>query len=294
MSIKIDSNKLEIFQNKSNLNLFGDWIYNLDFYKKQYINNIPFEHVIIPNFLNEDYANKIFDKFPTNYDKWHKYYNPIEVKYASDDIINMDEDISKLFYILCTNEIIILFKKITGIENIEYDPFLHGAGLHSHPRNGRLHMHLDYEKHPYLEKERRLNIILYLSKDWKEEWNGATELWDKNMKNCVKKSPVKFNTAIIFKTNDISWHGLPEKIKCPLNEYRKSLAFYYISDIVSEKNENVIGNNGSGYRTKATFVKRPEDQYYEQMQKLYKIRSYRRIEENDMNQIWPEWNDELF
>lgn len=294
MSIKIENDCLTTLNNSSNLHYFGDWINNLYKLKEKYINAEPFENIIIPNFLNEEYAELIYNKFPSNFENWHKYYNPIEIKYANDDINNMNENIKKLFYILSTNELINIFSKISGIENLEYDPYLHGAGLHVQPRNGRLHMHLDYEKHPYINKERRLNLILYLSKDWKEEWNGYTELWNKDMTKCVKKSQVIFNTAIIFKTNDISWHGVPEKIKCPQNIYRKSFAFYYISDIISEKKDKKIGNDGSGYRTKATFVKRPQDPDYTQMKKLYDIRPLRRIEKKDMDEIWSEWNEELY
>lgn len=294
MSIKIEKKYLNSLNNLSNLNYFGDWVNNLDKINNEYKNAKPFEHIIIHNFLNIEYANLIYDKFPTNFDNWHKYYNPIEIKYANDDINNMDENIKKLFYILSTDEILNIFSKISGVENLEYDPYLHGAGLHAHPRNGRLHMHLDYEKHPYIDKERRLNLILYLSKNWNEEWNGQTELWNKDMTECVKKSPVIFNTAIMFKTNEISWHGLPEKIKCPKNIYRKSLAFYYITNIVTQKNDNKYGNDGSGYRTKATFVKRPHDPECEQMKKLYEIRPLRRIEKKDLQEIWPEWNEELY
>ena len=60
-------------------------------------------------------------------------------------------------------------------------------------------MHLDYEKHPRMEnKERRLNIILFLTKDWKEEWNGDNQLWSNDMKKCMVKTYPKFNSAIIF------------------------------------------------------------------------------------------------
>jgi Rps23 Pro-64 3,4-dihydroxylase Tpa1-like proline 4-hydroxylase len=294
MSIKINKDSLLKYNKSSQIKYFGNWINNLAELNNKYINAEPFEHIIIPNFLNDKYIEQIFNKFPTDFNNWHKYYNPIEIKYANDDIDNMDEDIKKLFYILCTDELINIFSELSGINNLEYDPYLHGAGLHAHPRNGRLNMHLDYEKHPYLNKERRLNIILYLSKDWKEEWNGQTELWNKDMTKCVKKSPVKFNTAIIFKTNEISWHGVPEKIKCPNDVYRKSFALYYISDIVTNRNENILGNDGTGYRTKATFIKRPEDPYYEKMEKLYKIRPLRRIEKKDIDEIWSEWDEELF
>jgi len=294
MSIKINDNLLKYFNSQTNLSLFGNWVNDLKTLQEKYANALPFEHVIIPNFLNIEYAEKIFKFFPDNFDTWHKYYNPLEIKYACDDINELQNDLKNLFYVLCTNELINLFSCISGINDLEFDPYLHGAGLHAHPKNGRLHMHLDYEKHPYMFKERRLNLILYMSKDWKEEWNGQTELWDKDMNKCVTKSPVKFNTAIIFKTNDISWHGLPERINCPLGIYRKSIAFYYLSNLISKPVQGVTGDDGTGFRTKATFTKRPNDPDYKQMKKLYDIRPLRRIENEDLKRIWPEWTEEIF
>jgi hypothetical protein len=174
--------------------------------------------------------------------------------------------------------------ELTGIPNLEPDEYLHGAGLHVHPRNGRLQMHLDYEKHPYSGKERRINIIIYLSKDWRSEWKGATELWDNDLKNCIVKSHVQFNTAIIFKTNNASWHGLPEKILCPENVFRKTLAFYYVSEPNNYNNE---------YRKKATYKKRHDEPYDENMDQLYKIRPFRRITKEDMDSLFPGWTPEL-
>ena len=206
MSIKITPIHIE----NCNDNIFGDWI-NDDTLYERFIRAKPFEHIIIDNFLRDDYVESVYKQYPTNLEEWWKYWNPIEVKYANDNINNMPDIIRNIFYALSTQKMIQKIAKITGIRNLEYDKFLHGAGLHCHPRYGRLHMHLDYEKHPISNKERRLNIILYLSKKWKSEWNGDTQLWDRDMSQCVKKCHIRFNRAIIFKTNDLSWHGLPEK-----------------------------------------------------------------------------------
>jgi len=62
---------------------------------------------------------------------------------------------------------------------LEYDPTLHGAGCHSMPAGGRLHMHLDYEKHPRLiAKQRRLNVIVFVNEKWEKRWNGDLQLWE--------------------------------------------------------------------------------------------------------------------
>jgi Rps23 Pro-64 3,4-dihydroxylase Tpa1-like proline 4-hydroxylase len=276
----------------SNSNIYGSWIDDNQLLEELSIkfNNVdPFEHIIIPSFLKEEIANKVSNEYPTKLKDYHKYNNPLEIKYAYDDISNMSDDLKNIFYSLCSENILSRLKIITKNDKLEYDPTCHGGGLHLHPNNGRLHMHLDYEKHPILEnKQRYLNIILYLSKDWKQEWGGHTELWNEDMSECKIKSNVEFNTALIFKTTEKSWHGLPEPIKCPENVYRKTLAFYYL--IPLENNPTKIkqgenykkGSDDSGFRTKAVFSKRPKDPYDPLIKKLYEIRPFRRITEEDL------------
>lgn len=291
---KIKLSQLISTNSKSNLSYFGDWIHNTQDLTLRYSKAEPFSYVVIDNFLSQEYIENLEQQFPTDFENWHRYENPLEVKYANDNLEGMSKDIRQLFYILSTDEVTGIFSKISGISDLEYDPYLHGAGLHSHSRHGRLNMHLDYEKHPNLKnKERRLNIILFLVKDWKEEWHGDNQLWDSEMKECKVRTYPKFNRAIIFQTNEISWHGLPEPLQCPEGVFRKSLAYYYVSPLTHRDGDaNKFGNDGSGYRTKASFIKRPQDLDDERMDQLYQIRPTRRIEKVDMERIWPDWTVE--
>jgi len=277
--------KLGNINNSIDINKYlGEWTNNLDKLNNEFIDNKPYSYVIIDNFFKDDIANNITSNFPKVDNNWHKYNNPIEYKFALDNLKNMPPNISDIFNLLSTNNFIDIIKKITNIQTLEYDPYLHGAGLHSHPNNGRLHIHLDYEKHPISGKERRLNLIYFTNNDWKEEYNGDLQIWEKNMSSCAKKIYPKFNRAIIFQTNDISWHGLPEKIVCPENISRQTLAYYWVSDLETKKKESM-------YRLKAKFVKRPFEPIDERMVKLYNIRMNRRITSKDMEEIWPEWNE---
>jgi 3,5-epimerase/4-reductase len=290
---KMNLISLVLTENDENkANFFGDWKNDLTSLREKFQNAEPFGNVVIPNFLNSEFAELLYNEFPENTEDWHFYNNPIEVKYAYDDIKNLPKNLKKIFYLLSTKEITKIISKISGIEDIEFDPYLHGAGLHVHPRNGRLHMHLDYEKHPFSQKERRLNIILYLSKDWDPEWNGETQLWNQDVTECVVKSPVVFNTAFLFTTDSNSWHGLPEKISCPPNIFRKTLAYYYVSPLTSIPDTQKKGCDESGYRLKAYYTKRPNDTVDERINEFYSIRPYRLITENDKNKIWKEWNAE--
>lgn len=280
--IKIQKNNLDKINLEDDiLNYFGNWTEQFDLLKQQFLNAIPFEHVVIDNFLNEKYANDLYHLFPETFDNWYTYENPIEIKYAYDNIDNLDEKIKNYFYYLSSDKIVEIFRKITNINDLTYDEYLHGAGLHCHPKYGRLNIHLDYEKHPITGKERRLNVIYFLSKDWKSEWNGQNELWNNDVTECITKTFVKFNRALVFKTNDISWHGLPTPITCPEGNYRKSLAFYYVSPLKSIK---------TNYRNKAKYtITNESDKTDEGLKILCDIRSNRRLTIDDIQGYCPNW-----
>ena len=268
------------------MSIYGNW-----FNENISVNTFPYNHIVINNFLNENYYNSLISSLPDKVDDDFWYYcNPIEVKYVLDKKEKYSEKLNILIKELSKDYFIDKLKRIFLIDNIEADETLHGSGLHYHPKYGRLNMHLDYEKHPILEnKQRKLNIIIYLNNEWEKDWEGATELWNNDMSNCVVKCYPSKNKAIIFETSELSWHGVPEKIMCPENIYRKTLALYYITPLKNKPEKNKLGSNNDGYRTKAVFIKRPQDKDDERMEKLYKIRPYRRITKEDMKEIWPEW-----
>lgn len=266
--------------------VFGNWINNVEEMNTGFLSATPYPHIIIPDFLQTDLANEIEAQFPVDIDNrasWHRYNNPIEVKYANDHIEQYPATIYKLFLAYTHPVFIDRMRTLTGIADLEYDEFMHGAGLHIHPQGGRLGIHLDYEKHPLTGKQRRINIILYMSRDWQPEWNGQTELWNADVSACVARSPVVFNQAVIFRTDNISWHGLPEPITSPPGIFRKSIAYYYVapfSSITSEYYEP---------RTKAQYVPRPGDPPHVGLAELYRIRPLRRIADADIEQHYPEW-----
>lgn len=274
----------------ADLGVLGDWTTG-DFVAE----STPFRHCIIHNFLSEEHYKKVKAELPAAPDSnWWVYNNPLEVKYALDKFDVMGPNTRAVFYALATKQVCERMQEAFGKEGLEYDPFCHGAGLHMHPQNGRLAMHLDYERHPIAkDKQRRLNIILYLNDDWKEEWNGDTQLWTKDMSACVKKVHPQRNTAVIFETTEQSWHGLPDLIKCPEGRYRRTLAFYYVSSLSAQASTSKVGSGSDGYRSKAVFVARPTDPKDPRLDELRAIRPNRRITEEDMARLMPEWDPSM-
>ena len=276
--IKIDKSYLHSLTSSIHVeSIVGSWVERIDDIRENFQKAKPFESVVIDDFLQPEYAHQLSDLFPDNFQDWYRYDNPIEKKYAFDNIESLSVPLKNYFYFMSSPFMVQLFSNISGIEDIEYDEYLHGAGLHAHPRHGRLQIHLDYEKHPHSGKERRLNVILFLSKDWKEEWNGHNELWNQELSECQRKTAVQFNRAILFKTNDISYHGVPEQIQCPENVFRKSLAYYYVSPLSSDTSQK----KEKEYRKKATFFQTKTEPYDERLQRLFKIRSERLLIPSD-------------
>jgi hypothetical protein len=79
--------------------------------------------------------------------------------------------------------------------------------------------------------ERKLNLIYYISEDWDPAWGGNLEFWkgtSRKAKTKVKTVDCKFNRAVLFDTTQNSWHGFPDRLTCPPNQYRKSIAMYYL------------------------------------------------------------------
>ena len=107
---------------------------------------------------------------------------------------------------------------LTGIEGLIPDPYFGGAGPHQILPGGFLKVHADFNWHPLLKLDRRLNLLVYLNKDWREEYGGQLELWDRDMARCERQILPVFNRTVVFSTTDFSFHGHPRPLACPGGE----------------------------------------------------------------------------
>lgn len=193
----------------------------------------PFNHVVIDNFFNEDVANQLSDDFP-DYDDQNisKHENLLEDKRTMNSWGRFPKTTYKTFMWLGSN-LTENLKTLVDNNNLIFDYGLHGGGWHMHRNGGNNNVHLDYSVHPKLGLQRKLNVIVYLTRDWNPQWNGGLELWSHNEETKRPKDKIKsidniFNRCIIFDTTQNSWHGLPKKIECPAGIVRKSIAGYYL------------------------------------------------------------------
>ncbi len=121
------------------------------------------------------------------------------------------------------------------------DPTFRGGGLHSIGPGGRLLVHADAERHPLgMPFCQKLNLIIYLNKDWPEAYGGHLELWSRDGSECVQRIAPLFNRTVIFESGTNTYHGHPRPLTCPPDRGRYSLAAYYYA-INRAKDENYTG-----------------------------------------------------
>ena len=200
--------------------------------KNQYSFADPFPHIQIDNFFSDEYLNSILNEFPdlSNIKNSQNYKNQNEIKFANNDFKNFPEKIKVFFNFLNSEAFLNFLQILTSInEKLKSDEELNGGGLHEIKAGGLLKVHTDFSKHPSNDLDRRVNVLIYLNKNWKEKYRGCLELWDKEMKECKQKILPSFNKMVIFSTTDFSNHGHPDPIDCPSDVSRKSIALYYFS-----------------------------------------------------------------
>ena len=132
-----------------------------------------------------------------------------------------------LFYALNSKPFILFLEELTGITGLIPDPYFSGGGIHRIETGGHLDIHADFNHHAKMNLERRLNVLIYLNHDWKAEYGGSFELWDKEMKGMVSSFVPSFNRMVCFSTTSDSWHGNPSKVNHPEGVPRQSIALYY-------------------------------------------------------------------
>lgn len=194
----------------------------------EYINATPYPHIVLDDFFELNLIKNIqaeIENF-TQWDGERSFYGSQFKKFYSsiDKIPKISRELIRTM-----NEPVFLkfLEDLTGISNLISDPYLEGGGFHSIGQGGFLKIHADFNWHKKLKLHRRINLLLYLNKDWDDAWSGQLELWNKDMTMCEKKvSPIS-NRLVVFTTNDLSFHGHPDPLKCPPDIRRNSIALYY-------------------------------------------------------------------
>lgn len=217
----------------------------------------PFSYIVIDDFLPVPVLDKVLEEFPQATDiKWNEFKTAQELKLANSKYEQFPENTRHILNQFNSAPFCEFLEELTGIEGIIPDPHFHGGGLHQIQTGGYLKIHADFNLHQKLRLDRRLNVLIYLNKDWEESYGGHLELWERDMSKCAHRVLPVFNRCVVFETTSDSFHGHPDPLTCPPNRSRRSLALYYYTNGRPEEQKkeshNTLFRQRPGERLKKT------------------------------------------
>jgi hypothetical protein len=192
----------------------------------------PFRHVVIDDFFAADYAAELLASFPP-FERGNARNENGELgnKSTVERIRALGPAYAALDDLVRSSELLELIGRITGIPELLYDPFYFGGGTHENRAGQDLDPHVDFNRHPIENWHRRLNLIVYLNREWDDAWGGSLELHSdpRSPDDRVTLITPLYNRCVIFETTETSWHGFG-RIDLPRDRAalsRKSIALYF-------------------------------------------------------------------
>lgn len=217
---------------------------------KKFKEAIPFPYSVIDNIWDEDLlkkAEKDINQFK-NWDGEKKFFGSIGKKFCN-TFEKLPESVKTILYECNSPKFLSCLEKITGEQGLIPDPYFEGGGIHCTSNKGFLKMHTDFNWYSKLKLYRRLNFIIYLNSEWRDEWKGHLKLGLKTKKEIKIYSVISpiFNRSILFTTSDKTYHGHPDNLQAPKDISRNSIAiYYYVSK--RPKGTSILKRTGTVYR----------------------------------------------
>jgi hypothetical protein len=200
-------------------------------FSEEYSRAKPFSHIVLNNIWNDDVLDLARQEVE-NFSLWggeKAFYGSRKKRFQS-NFSDLPSQVKELFYYLNGSEFLKILEEITGEIGLISDPYLLGGGIHSTGSGGFLKLHSDFNWHQKMKIYRRLNVLIYLNKNWESEYGGELELAEKQQNGelkITKSVDPTFNTTVIFTTDDHSFHGQSVPLNTPEHIRRNSLAAYY-------------------------------------------------------------------
>ena len=196
--------------------------------REAYQNAKPFPHIAIDDFIPASVLDLCLEQFPTKADVDSRSFDRDQERFkTSFNPDYLSPPLRAFFYSLNSRPFLQFLENLSGIKGLVPDPFYIGGGFHETRNGGHLSIHADFNHHKLMDLERRLNVLIYLNRDWRLEYGGALELWDEKMERCVRSIEPEFGRCVVFSTTGKSYHGHPAPVAHPQGKPRRSIALYY-------------------------------------------------------------------
>jgi hypothetical protein len=187
----------------------------------------PFPHLVMDRFLTLP-AALVQDAFPDpTWQHWKRFTDAYQhQKRACGNIEVLPSLFQDMVHELSSPSFLKFLESVSGIKGLIPDPYLAGGGLHSSGPGGILAPHADFHAYGKLALFRRINVLVYLNQEWREEYGGCLELFRKGDSEASASIVPEFGRMVMFITDDQSIHGFTKPVAGE-DRWRNSLALYY-------------------------------------------------------------------
>jgi len=190
-------------------------------------------HFLIDDLLPPSVCQNIYDAFPRDGNGFFNRDSFREKKRTSSDLGSYSRILSDITYAFQDKRVVDLVSDLVGFTQIDPDPKLYAGGLSMMFNGDFLNPHIDNSHDGDRKKYRRLNLLYYVSPEWRIENGGNLELWDENRKT-PKTLTALGNRLIVMETDKNSWHSVsPVRIDSP----RCCVSNYYFSSLSPNSND---------------------------------------------------------
>jgi len=197
----------------------------------------PFRHVVIDHFVDAAVCDRLIAEFPPFRDSNAvNELGEVGRKAMIPDIARIGAAYAAFDRLMRSKDFLHWLGEVTSVPNLLYDPEYIGGGTHENLSGQDLDWHVDFNYHPHRPLHRRLNLILFLNREWQPEWGGSLELhrdpWNPATNACVRSVVPAANRCVVFETTEASWHGF-SRIRAREDggsRSRRSIAVYFYTN----------------------------------------------------------------
>ena len=207
-------------------------------------------HFVVDDLLPAEICREIHAAFPRDGDGFFNRDSFRERKKTSANLDAYAPVLADITYAFQDRAVVDLVAELVGFTGIEPDPKLYAGGLSMMFRGDFLNPHIDNSHDAERGRYRRLNLLYYVSPDWKIENGGNFELWDE-ARSVPKTVAALTNRLVVMETTKTSWHSVsPLMVDAP----RCCVSNYYFSKVSPDASEYFHVTSFSG-RPEETFKK---------------------------------------
>jgi Rps23 Pro-64 3,4-dihydroxylase Tpa1-like proline 4-hydroxylase len=177
----------------------------------------------VDDVLPPEGTREIHDAFPKKEDMMERK-TLREHKYVAAQMNKYNPLLEEIIYAFQDPRVLQTVAEITGLKDLHPDDRLYAGGISLMAPGNFLNPHLDNSHDKDRNMYRVLNLLFYVSPDWKKEYGGNLEVWDNGPEGEPREFHSKFNRLVIMATHDKSWHSVnkvqhPDRNRCCVSNY---------------------------------------------------------------------------